>query len=89
VIIKYPRDPQGKVVECAFTIEYFGVETKSIVYRALLDDGTIWAWKSSGPWYVGLGMFIMLASPVVGLLLGLFSFRVFEKRQKNRNKATD
>ena len=82
VIIKYPRDPKGDVVECALTIKYFGVETRSIVYHALLDDGTIWVWKSSGPWYVGLGMFIMVAFPFIGLFLGFFAFKKFEKHQK-------
>jgi hypothetical protein len=57
-IIKYPADPQGNVVECALSIKYFGIETRSIVYHALLEDGTIWVWSSSGPWYVGLSMFI-------------------------------
>jgi hypothetical protein len=89
VFIKYPRDPQGNVVECAFSIVYFGVETRWIAYYALLDDGTIWVWKSSGPWYMGLGMFIMLVSPFIGLFLGLIAFRVFEKRQNNRDKVTD
>lgn len=84
VIIKYPRNPQGNVVECALTIKYFGVETRSIVYHALLDDGTIWVWKSSGPWYVGLGMFIMVVSPFVGLVLGLLVYRTFRKYQQNR-----
>jgi hypothetical protein len=86
-IIKYPRDPQGNVVECALSIVYFGVETRSIVYYALLDDGTIWVWKSSGPWYVGLGMFIMLTSPFVGLVLGLLMYRSFRKSQQNNIKA--
>ena len=85
VIIKYPRDPQGDVVECALTIAYFGVETRSIVYHALLDNGTIWVWKSSGPWYVGLGMFIMLAFPLIGLVLGLFAFKAFVKYQNDKH----
>lgn len=89
VIIKYPRDPQGDVVECALTIDYFGVETRSIVYHALLDDGTIWVWSSSGPWYVGLGMFVMLASPFIGLILGLFMYRNFRKYQQNRIKVNE
>jgi len=84
VFIKYPRNPQGKVVECALTINYFGVETRSIVYHALLDDGTIWVWKSNGPWYVGLGMFIMLVSPFIGLVLGLLMYRTFRKYQQDK-----
>lgn len=87
VIIKYPRDPQGDVVECALTTKYFGVETKSIVYHALLDDGSIWVWRSSGPWYVGLGMFIMLVSPFIGLVLGLILYRSFRKYQQSRFEA--
>lgn len=85
VIIKYPRNPKGNVVECALTIEYIGVETRSIVYRALLDDGTIWIWASSGPWYVGLGMFIILISPIVGIALGLLMYRSFRKYQENKS----
>ncbi len=81
VFIKYPQDPSDNVVECALTIKYFGVETRSIVYHALLDDGTIWVWKSSGPWYVGLGMFIMLAFPLAGLIFGVIAFKFFEKHQ--------
>jgi hypothetical protein len=87
VIIKYPSDPQGKVVECALTIKYFGVGTRSIVYHALLDDGAILVWKSSGPWYVGLGMFIMCASPFIGLVLGLLIYRSFRKNQHGRLKT--
>jgi hypothetical protein len=79
VIIKYPDNPQGDVVECALTIKYIGTETRSIVYHALLDDGTIWVWESSGPWYIGLGMFIMLAFPLIGLIFGFLAFRKFEK----------
>lgn len=88
VLIKYPQDPQGDVAECALTIKYFGVETRTIVYHALLDDGTIWVWESSGPWYVGLGMFIMVVFPVIGLVLGLFAFKSFEKHQ-NQNYWED
>ena len=58
--LKYPQDPHGKVLECALATRYWSLETKDIVYYALLDDGTIWVWSSSGLWYVGLGMFIFL-----------------------------
>lgn len=88
-ILKYPRDPQGDVVECALSTKYFRTETRSIVYYALLVDGTIWVWKSSGPWYVGLGMFIMLVSPFIGLILGLLMNKSFQKYQKNRIKANE
>jgi hypothetical protein len=81
---KYPPGPYGKVLECALTTKYWSVETRNIVYYALLDDGTIWVWSSSGPRYVGLGMFIMLASPIIGLVLGLLMYRSFRKYQKNR-----
>lgn len=88
-IIKYPRDPQGNVIECALSTVYFGVETRSIVYYALLDDGTIWVWESSGPWYVGFGMFVQVLFPFIGLILGLQAFRVFDKHKTNRNKAKE
>jgi len=84
VLIKYPQDPKGDVVECALTIKYFGNETRTIVYHALLDDGTIWVWKSSGPWYVGLGMFIILVFPLIGLVLGLFAFKSFVNYQNKK-----
>lgn len=85
VIIKYPINPKGNVVECALTIKYIGVETRSIVYHALLDDGTIWVWVSSGPWYVGLGMFIILIAPFVGIALGLLMYTSFQKHQENKS----
>ena len=91
-IIKYPRDPQGNVVECALSIIYFGVETRSMVYYALLDDGTIWVWESSGPWRVGLGMFVLLISPFIGLVLGLLAFKGFQKHQnkvKEKNNTKE
>lgn len=81
---KYPPDPHGEVLECALATKYWSVETKNIIYYALLDDGTIWVWSSSGPWYIGLGMFIMLAAPIIGLILGLLMYRSFLKYQKNR-----
>jgi hypothetical protein len=46
--IKYPSDPKGNVIECARSSESIQIEARSIVYYALLDDGTIWAWSSSG-----------------------------------------
>ncbi|MBX3036327.1 MAG: hypothetical protein KF758_05375 [Anaerolineales bacterium] len=88
VIIKYPIGPYGNVVECALTIKYFGVETRSIVYHAILDDGTIWVWRSSGPWYVGLGILVILASPFIGLVLGLFIYTNFRKYQQSKIEAT-
>lgn len=82
---KYPLDPRGKVLECALATKYWSVETRNFVYYALLDDGTIWVWSSSGPWYVGLGMSIMLTSPFTGLVLGLLMYRGFRKYQQNKN----
>lgn len=85
----YPADPTGNVVECALSTVYFGIETRSIVYYALLDDGIIWVWRSSGPWYVGLGMFVLFISPFIGLILGLLMFRSFQKYQKNKIKPNE
>ena len=87
--VKYPPDPRGRVLECALATRYWSLETRDIVYYALLDDGTIWVWSSSGPWYVGLGVFIMLVSPIIGLVLGLLMYRSFRKYQKNRIKAIE
>jgi hypothetical protein len=91
-MIKYPADPQGDVVECALSIRYLGIETRSIVYHALLDDGTIWVWSSSGPWHVGLGMFILLISPIIGLVLGLLMYGNFQNKRmklKKMNKGNN
>lgn len=84
--IKYPSDPKGKVIECALSIEYFHIETRSIVYYALIDDGTIWVWRSSGPWYVGLGIFVELLCPLAGLILGFAAFMLLQVIQKGRHK---
>lgn len=82
---KYPLDPRGKVLECALATKYWSVETRNFVYYALLEDGTIWVWRSSGPWYVGLGMFITLTSPFIGLALGLYMYKGFQKYKQNKS----
>jgi len=87
--LKYPRDLHGNVLECALATRYWSLETKDIIYYALLADGTIWVWRSSGPWYVGLSMFIMLISPFVGLVFGLLAFRSFQKYQKKRKTVIE
>jgi hypothetical protein len=85
--IKYPRDPYGNVIECALAKRGSSVDTMDIVYYALLDDGTIWVWDSSGPWYVTFDMWFLLFSPFLGLVLGVFMFRSFRKYQKTRINA--
>lgn len=81
---KYPLDPHGRVLECALATRYRSLETKNIVYYALLDDGTIWVWSSSGPLYFGLGMYMILVAPIVGSVLGLLIYRGFRKYQHNK-----
>jgi hypothetical protein len=84
--IKYPSDPKGNVIECARSSKSIQIEAQSIVYYALLDDGTIWVWSSSGPWYVGFGIFVELFCPLAGLFFGFVPYMIFGVNRKNRNK---
>lgn len=84
--IKYPSDPKGNVIECARASESIQIEAHSIVYYALLDDGTIWVWRSSGPWYVGFGIFVELFCPLAGLILGSTSLIIFEAVKRSKRK---
>ena len=83
-VIKYPRNPKGNVIECARSTEMISIEAQLIVYYALLEDGTPWVWRSSGPWYVGFGIFALFAFPFVGLVFGLIMFRSFQRYQKKK-----
>jgi hypothetical protein len=82
--LKYAPDPHGKVLECALATKYWSVEIRDIVYYALLDDGTIWVWSSSGPWYVDFEVFMALGAPILGIALGLLMYIVFQKYQQTK-----
>jgi hypothetical protein len=83
--IKYPRDPHGIVVECALAEKSVSVDTRYIVYYALLDDGAVWVWESSGPWYVTFDLWFIVFSPFIGLILGVVMFRSFRKYRQNKS----
>jgi hypothetical protein len=82
--LKYPSDPRGNILECALATRYWSNETRDIIYYALLDDGSIWVWRSGGPWYVTLDMYTTLISPFIGLAFGVFIYRSFLKFQHRK-----
>lgn len=81
------RQPSG-MVECAQGW-FAGPEFGSVVYYALLDDGTIWTWHFSGSMIFDIVIPIFFAFG--GLIVGIISFIFFiiRRSKKNINQSTE
>jgi hypothetical protein len=76
---KYPKEPSGKVVECA-AVQVYGAEFGLRIYYALLADGSIIFWKQSGSMISDI--LLNLCVITIGLGLGIAAFFVISTRWK-------
>ncbi|MFZ5858584.1 MAG: hypothetical protein ACOYZ6_17285 [Chloroflexota bacterium] len=79
-----PRRLPGKVVECANGHSAF--ESSATTYYALLDDGTIWAWRHTSSMLADISISFIFA--ILGFVAGIIAFIVFtiNRAMKNNKK---
>ena len=83
---RFFRKPPGNLVECAQT-QFLGFDSGTVVYYALLRDGTIWTWRFSGSTIVDI--FLTVLFSLVGLVLSIIIFVVFMiRRRRNKSETT-
>ena len=76
---KYPKDPSGKVVECA-VVRVFGAEFGLRIYYVLLEDGSIKFWKHSGSMISDILLYLCVIT--ISLGLSIVAFFVISTRWK-------
>jgi hypothetical protein len=77
-----PQKLPGKVIECANGHSAF--ESSATTYYALLDDGTIWAWRHTSSMLADISISFIFA--ILGFVAGIITFIVFTINRATKNK---
>jgi hypothetical protein len=77
---RFMRKPPGRPVDCA-SVDILGIETLTVDYFALLEDGSIWRWEMIGSQIDEI--WSTLFCWILGLILGITSFMIlFDYRSR-------
>jgi hypothetical protein len=79
--LPFMKRPPGKIVECVRT-QFRGPEYGSIIYYALLEDGSISIWKNSGSMIEDIITFVF--TTVIIVIIWVFLLIMFELKSRHQ-----